>query len=622
MFRRLITSVLPIIILGCQASGPNRLASPQLPGAGNPVNRPATAEPLVAPQAKAAVIATEPAAIAQRPAGYGGMVLTVKWPKPASRKTQLIPTTANSLWIKAYAGSLGTRSSVAAPDQTPIASRIVDKGTQDTIPSATPTPYQCCNTPAAGSSTVFLSLPAGTVTVWVGTFAEAANEVASASVFLSSGQLQATILANKIAEAKTLSLGANPAIAPAISSVTPSYVGPGGKFTIAGSNFGDETPKVTLYQEPTCPGCWAPSTEVTVNSASSTSIAVTVPKTANTGTFQIKIEANGFTITGSEVGILDSIEEPKAKNLASSANLKQIWVDNQTINMTVVGAQVKIDTPRGRVSWSQDPVDLPLSWVVVKVPGGATRSLDASASFTADAQGTYTVEVKSGEKKGSLRIDANNVYASARTTHWEWEADETSVMATRSELVSFDWVGQTLTYPESLYYNVKGWFVDASNQKIVGSELAREDFSWSGSGLAFDPFNPKIMSKSVGDVVLTATLKANPTLSYTKTVTVIGPTKVIVSPPDWIDMNNFWVGWTVDMFAKVRWADPSKPAISPEDRGKDSDFTWESLNPSIATVNSNGVVTGVAGGTAVIKATLNNDVALVGTASVTVKQNQ
>ena len=117
---------------------------------------------------------------------------------------------------------------------------------------------------------------------------------------------------------------------------------------------------------------------------------------------------------------------------------------------------------------------------------------------------------------------------------------------------------------------------------------------------------------AVGSVGVRACSTANTSVCGVATVTVVASpvavvTGVTVTPP----AATLVVGQQITATATVQGTNSPSQAV-----------TWSSLAPSIATVTAGGVVTGVANGVAVIKATADANSSIAGTLSVTVATPQ
>ncbi len=614
--------VLPLVLLGCQAINTSRLA--QGPAADRldslalswPVAKPADVPPtvettLTAPEAKGAVIATQPEAIAQPPAQFGGLVLNVAWPERAVRKTQAIPTTANALWVKVYKTKLygESKSAIPAPaDGTVLASRVIGRDSNDPVPGATPTP--CCPDPnAPKKSTLYVSLPAGDVTVWVGTFAENPTAVSTDSVYLSSATVETTIQANKLGSPKSLALGPNTAVAPNVTQVVPAYVGPGGSLMIKGSNFDDEELKANLYvAPPSGQTCCSTKSPLAITSHGTDSLTVTVPKDANSQTYVVQIEGKGFVINSSvEVGVLDK-NNPFAITVENNA--KQFYPATGMEYALPKGGKLTVTGLTGRVGCcSNDGPALPLSLISVVPPDGATASLDSNGSYVLGNTGQYKLVAASGDAKYTQKVNAFNVKFSVDTSDWDGGSTRDQLAFPATTLVSPPCPTCNYDFPVKLYYFIRdGYFVDAQDNQLnnIGGYQA-SDFTFASDTLTLNAGAHTITGGSATTGTLTATLKASSAVTATASVRIYSPTTVKVSSDYAYTPSG---GQSFNYSAKLVFAHPGDN--SKYDLGKDEDFEWTSSDTAVATIDSNTGAGQMAssptpGSSTTITATLRND---------------
>ncbi|MBM3270738.1 MAG: hypothetical protein FJZ01_24160 [Candidatus Sericytochromatia bacterium] len=626
--------VLPLVLLGCQVMNPgqlsrgpaaDRLASVTLKEQpARPADVPPTVDTtLTAPEAQGAVIATQPEALAQQPPQFGGLVLNVAWPERAiARKTQAIPSTANALWVKVYKGNTygGAKSAQPAPDSgTVLASRVVGRDANDQIPGATPTP--CCggDTSQPKRASLYISLPPGDVTVWVGTFAEVPENVATNSAFLSSAQTTATIQANRMGAPKPMTLGPNPQIAPNVTAAVPAYVGPGGSFVIKGGNFDDEDLKALLYIAPPAgQSCCATKTPLTVTAHGTDSLTVTVPKDASSQTYLVQVEAKGFAITSSvEVGILNK-DNPFALSL--EGNAKEYYPTGGKEYALPPGGKLTVTGLSGRVGCcSQDGPAMPLSMVSVVPPGGATASLDASGSYVLPGIGQYKIVAASGEAKLTQKINAFRVKVSLDTSEWDGGQSRDSFAFPVATLVSPPCPTCNYDFPTKLYYFIRdGFFVDAQDNQLPIGGYQAGDFTYASDTLTLNTSNRTITGGSGTGGVVTAMLKASGAVTATASARIYQPTSVKLTA-DWTFTP--YPGNGFNYSARLVYAygtDTTKPEL-----GKDSDFEWTSSNTAVATINAEsgeGQITqgATAGASTTVTATLRNDPTRKATVVITI----
>ncbi|HWA94798.1 MAG TPA: Ig-like domain-containing protein [Terracidiphilus sp.] len=148
-------------------------------------------------------------------------------------------------------------------------------------------------------------------------------------------------------------------------------------------------------------------------------------------------------------------------------------------------------------------------------------------------------------------------------------------------------------------FTATGHYSDGSTSNITNS------CTWNSSNTSIATIVSTGLATGVaaGSTTITATLDS---ISGTTSLTVTSPTlKSIAITPD---SPQAAVGGTVQLTATGTYADNSTQNIT-------STVTWSSDNTSIATVNSAGIVTGVAAGTTTVHATSNS---IDGTANLTV----
>lgn len=155
--------------------------------------------------------------------------------------------------------------------------------------------------------------------------------------------------------------------------------------------------------------------------------------------------------------------------------------------------------------------------------------------------------------------------------------------------------------------------LSAKTLDAQGNELSGRTISWSSSNedVASVSSSGKVLAIAAGQVTITATSEGK---SGTAKITTVVPVSTVTVDPD---STSVVVGKTTTLTA------------TPKDAGGGAltgrTITWTSSNTSVATVDDNGVVTGVAVGTATITATSEGksgtarvDVILEPVASVTV----
>lgn len=608
---------LPLVLLGCEAIAPGRLVGPATGSAPQPAAitmagrplaggqvPPTTDSTLVAPEAGHAAISRDPAVIENLVPNYGGLVLSIKWPEPPRRKTQAIPSTANSLWIKVYKSGIGKDSGKPAPDGVVIASRVVGREDSDPVPGASPTPGCCTDPNAPKKSTIYLSLPAGTVGVWVGSFAELPGDVKETSTFLSSAQDSVTIQANKLGSPKSLVLGPNPDVAPAITAA-PAYVVPGTSFEVKGTNFAPDDLKVSLVASQCC---FSPIS-LGIENASTDSVKVTLPAGAASGKFQVQVETNGFAARSGDVAVLDSM-----RGIAITVtNTKQYWNGNASVLVAARSSKLTLTSLAGIVCCADEKYELPRSIVTIKSPSGATSSLDASGSFMLEFTGQYEIVAKLGSLSSTQKVGSYLVDFTPQFGTCDGCQGPSYLILQPGDFLTDSGFG--FGEPEKLVAWVQNpKFVDSNGDALPNFFLNSDDFSYSSNTTAVLVKNStrELIPASAGGATITFTYKGS-SQSQTKEVTVLGASAVELTGPGSTcpNCNAFFQ-------AKLLFTAPGSNLT--KSLGQNSDFAWSLVEgASLASIDAGGTLTsGNVPGTVVIEARLKKNPDFVATRSVTI----
>lgn len=215
-----------------------------------------------------------------------------------------------------------------------------------------------------------------------------------------------------------------------------------------------------------------------------------------------------------------------------------------------------------------------------------TDPLDYETKYTAMVAGT--VRTSTGKK-----ISTSGSYSWSFTTEAQSNGETPAVIAVT---INPDTVGLLIGGTEQLRADV-----DATGG-------AEESVTWSSSdiNIATVSDNGLVTGVAPGDVTITATSTFDVTIRGTAAVTVTAaPTVVAVTivPSE----EEIQIGEDFQLEAEVTRSGDASQAV-----------TWSSLPPGIVSVNEDGLVTGVAPGTATVTATSDHDPSISGTAQITV----
>ena len=240
--------------------------------------------------------------------------------------------------------------------------------------------------------------------------------------------------------------------------------------------------------------------------------------------------------------------------------------DTQAFTATVNG--INLDPADQTVTWTTtDPniATVDQQGIVTAVAGGQT-TVTATAGFDSSTSGTATVVVKS---VNSVLVDPTNVALKVGDT----QAFTATVNGT-----NLDPADQTVTW------------------SVADASIATVDQQGVVTGVTV----------TGGQTTVTATSNFDNSISGTATVVVKSVNSVTVAPAN----AAVTIGNTQAFTATVTGTN-----LDPADEG----VTWSIADTSIATVDTNGVVTGVAAGQTTVTATSNFDNSISGTAIVVVK---
>ncbi len=247
--------------------------------------------------------------------------------------------------------------------------------------------------------------------------------------------------------------------------------------------------------------------------------------------------------------------------------------DTQTLTATVNGANL-------------DPDDRRVTWLVA----------DTSIA-TISAQGVLT-----GVAKGQTTVTATSDFDSTKsgTATIVVTSNKTVTSVTVAPINAAVIIGNTQAFTAT----VNGINLDPADQTVT--------WSIADTSITTVNVNGVVTGVAEGQTTVIATSDFDNTKSGTATITVSSNksvTSVTVAPAN----AAVTIGNTQAFTATVNGAN-----LDPADQT----VTWSIANSSIATVNANGVVTGVAQGQTTVTATSNFDSTRSGTATITVNSNK
>ena len=179
--------------------------------------------------------------------------------------------------------------------------------------------------------------------------------------------------------------------------------------------------------------------------------------------------------------------------------------------------------------------------------------------------------------------------------------------------IDFGTSGGSVKVGESIQLGTKNWSPD-------GLPAESKEVTWSvanGTGSATIDETGKLTGTAVGTVEVTAASKINPELTRTATVNVLPADAELIEPTD-VDITDPSTGVSLDDITLQEGETKQLDAvITPADANTNTGKTWSTADPSVATVDQNGNVTGVKYGTTTVTVTLDNGVQDTATVTVT-----
>ncbi len=225
-------------------------------------------------------------------------------------------------------------------------------------------------------------------------------------------------------------------------------------------------------------------------------------------------------------------------------------------------------------------------------PAGATLkqvewSSRAPAIATVDENGLVT-----GLKKGRVTIDAKAKDGSGKATYVYINVTQTA---------------ESLTVKEDSVQVITGRYVTL-HAEVLPRETSDRTVSWVSSDESIATVrNGQVKALKAGTCTVTCISNSNPNLTATTDVTVIQPVTRIDFEP------NKGISLPVHTTLQLNWV------VSPED-ATDKTVTFTSQNTRVATVDANGVVTGISRGDVTIVAAAQDGSGRRGSVRVTVTQ--
>ena len=273
-------------------------------------------------------------------------------------------------------------------------------------------------------------------------------------------------------------------------------------------------------------------------------------------------KAGSVTITA-KVGQLSAV-----CNVEVVVPISSVTITNKPQNALKRGDTVDLTATVGpedtteekTVTWSSSKEDI--------------ATVDANGTVIAKKAGKTTITAKAGNKTDTVELEVVVPVES-----FEINKTETTIVKGKTETLS------TTINPS-----------DTSE---------KTDVTWESSdaGIASVDSNGKVTGKAQGTAVITGKLENGMTVRCTVTVRII-PVESIDVTDDEVEINK-------------KDTKSLKVKINPEDATEVTDIEWTSSDDEVATVDSNGKVTGKAEGTATITAKMGN---LTDTVEVTVKE--
>lgn len=313
--------------------------------------------------------------------------------------------------------------------------------------------------------------------------------------------------------------------------------------------------------------------------------AVCTPEDANVRTVEYATSDAGILRTTKD-GNIRGVEKGECDLTVSSVQNPEV---REIFHVVVIEPvkKIQIEAPDKTVfageSMSLDAVCTPATASIQQV----TWSSRNTSIATVDENGTVT-----GIKKGQTMIDAkatdgSNVVGSISI---KVAQEVTEIQLKQSEVTV--WVNRRVTL----------------NANVLPREADNRSVTWMSSDESIATVQRgEVTGKKAGICIITCASVSNPSVTASAAVQVIQPvTKITFTSPNGLSF-------------PVRTSQPLTWTVEPEDANI-KDVTFKSSAPKVATVDANGVVTGVSRGSATITATSTDGSNRTGTIKVNIIQ--
>ena len=217
----------------------------------------------------------------------------------------------------------------------------------------------------------------------------------------------------------------------------------------------------------------------------------------------------------------------------------------------------------------------------------SVATVNASGLVTGVAGGTATITARSGSAQGTAQITVVSVTAPVVSVEVSSPAEPNAL-------------GEPLQLGEALQLSAAAF--DENGQAVSGAE-----FSWESSNTSVATVDATGLVTAVAAGTATITASAGDVRTSVE-ITVVSATQPVVSVEVSPSAETITLGGTLQLSAAA--FDENGQAVS------GAEFSWESSNASVATVDATGLVTAVAAGTATITASVGG---ARGTAEITVQ---